>query len=76
MKITKVERPAKSPNMQASALKTGQVGLVLESSYTGIYVIRSDNRISDVSNPGLYWGTDCTLEVELLPKGTKITLEV
>lgn len=67
----------RDPHMEAKDMETGQVARVTSSgSYTGQTLLRHFEGIVSLDDPKLTWGTNCTLEVELLDVGTQITLTV
>lgn len=63
--------------IRASLMKIGQLARVInpETNYMRHIVLRTFDGIVSLSNPGLTWSTDCSLQVELLPPGYQITLE-
>jgi hypothetical protein len=58
-------------------MKLKQVGVIVQSplrAYLGTVVMRSDDRVFSLC--GSSWTLDAEIEVELLPPGTEIKLEI
>lgn len=63
----------------ARELKIGQLGLVVETMYTGYVVTRTYNGVVSVYAPNqsafyTVWEKDCDLKVRILGKGEKVIL--
>jgi hypothetical protein len=68
--------------VSANTTKIGDVMRVIStrsydsSAFTDHLVLHTYNGFVSLSNPNLVWGPDCSLLVEVLPKGTTVTFEV
>jgi hypothetical protein len=66
--------PVPTGVIKAKDMCVGQVGEVLEHPYHGHLVLRSYDGFVSLDHPQITWTRACTLDVRVLPVGTKITL--
>ena len=74
MKVELLNNPA--PRfILAKNMKVGQLGIIRERPCSGVVALRIYKGILSLENATCVWSEDCSLEVEILPPGTKVQIE-
>ena len=69
---------AETKEFSVKHMQPGQIGTIKRGKYAGEVVLKTFNQIVCLRQPDKTWNDpdNCGLAVELLPKGSKITLTV
>ena len=73
VKMTQDPRPVPTA---ARDMEVGEIGIIRSSFYAGLHIVKTYDGFVALEKPSSTWGVRCTLQVDVLPAGTELTISV
>jgi hypothetical protein len=76
--MNKITNLSESRKIRMCDMDIGQIGIVTDEDFAEKFVLCTPNYVIDLEDPRYFWFRDMDIElyVRILPKGTKLELEI